>query len=175
MLDADTGEIIHETPGAFSRRVVHQGDRAVIDPDAALNIAADQIVGDLISEFAVTTRTVSVRVSKAFRIVSGRNEEGEWQDADEFTPDDTHMTVVLALPREAHRNTFEIAVVAEDSDYKITSRTITWNRSAPAGEMTLRFNPAAIAAQAGPGEYQLRFYANGKEAMHRDFEITEGK
>ena len=173
MVDPKTGKILHETPGAISRRVVREGDRAAIDPNAALNIAADQVVGELISQFAVTAKTVTVRVSKALRIVAGRNEKGEWQNEDEFTAADTHMTVVIALPREAHRNTFDVVIVAKDTDIPLASRTFTWNRNAPAGEMTLNFNPAAIAAAAGPGKYELHFYANGKDAMSRDFKIVD--
>jgi hypothetical protein len=175
MVDTETGQIIHETPGVIASRVIREGDQAVIDPNAALNIAADAVINELIAQFAVTVKTITVRVSKAFRIVAGRNEEGEWQDADEFTPDDTHMTVVIALPREAHRNTFDVALFAKDTDTALAARKLTWNRNAPAGEMTLSFNPSAIAAAAGPGEYELRFYANGEEAMTREFEITEAK
>ena len=171
MIDADSGQIIHETPGAIVSRVTHEGDRANINGDGALDIAAGRVVDELISQFAVTTKTVTVRVSKALRIVSGRNAKGQWQDQDEFTTADTRMTVVVALPPEAHRNTFDVTIFAKDTDLVLDAHALTWNRAAGSRGMTLTFNPAAIAAAAGPGKYELHFYANGQSVMDRDFEI----
>ena len=171
----DTGQVLHATLPAVSAQAICD-DGSLRRGRSCQDLAIDRAVWQLLAEFAVTEHEIRVDPNKALRIVSSRDEKGEWRDEDSFSTDDTELTVAIALPYEAHRNTFDVSVVRKGTDQPLAAQTLTWDRGAPFGDMTLTFSPAAIAAAGGgPGKYVLRFYANGEEVMSRGFKIEESE
>ena len=171
---ADTGEVLHATLPAVSAQAICD-EVELRRGRSCQDVAIDRAVWQLVGEFTVTEHEVKVDPRKALRIVSSRDSEGQWRDKDTFAADDTEMTVAIRLPPDAHRNSFDIVIVRKGADTALVAQTLIWDRAAPFGDMTLTFSPADIAADAGPGRYEVRFYANGEDVMSRDFKITKSR
>ena len=171
---ADTGQLLHATLPAVSAQAVCD-DVELRRGRSCQDVAIDRAVWQLVGEFTVTEHEIRVDPRKALRIVSSRDDRGQWRDQDSFSADDTEMTVAIALPYEAHRNTFDVSIVRKGTNLPLATQTLIWDRAAPFGDMTLTFRPAAIAAAGGPGRYEVRFHANGKDVMSRGFKITEAR
>ncbi len=173
MMSTKTGAPIHASSPAISQQWA-QGSPPEYNQAACLTSAMNNVVYDLLTEFAIVAKTIEVEVDKAFRITTGEVYDGQWTDKKAFTTADTEMTVVIALPYEADRNNFRLAVIRKGTKKDLFELPFTWSSGNPASGAPFLFNPQAIAAAGGgPGTYTLKFYAGETPVMERDFYISQ--
>ena len=176
------GAPIHAT-GPVYGRYRSEGQSGVTSEPECLRLATSQAVFGTNEHFAVVRKTVTVD-SDAFRVASAYY-DGEWSEADEFTPADTQAFVVLKLPPVCDRNRFRITIVREDRQEDLFVQKVRWlKKSQPAhpgsamqvdpGKIGIgfAFNPSEIAKKGGgPGTYVAKFYAGAKPALAVEFDI----
>jgi len=135
----------------------------------ALDRSAIRVMEHLVGRFAIVPVEVRVKPGEDFRITTGRPGHGG-REAKEFATADKQMAVIVHLPPEADRNEFRLAITPKDTPGRVlAARTFTWARTD--GVRVFDFDPSRLAAEAGPGEYRVRFLTRGKEVMHRDVRI----
>jgi len=177
LTSAETGQTLHATLPPVSAFAACESEPTPQADNSCVDLAVDQIVYRLVKEFAVTEVEIEVKPKEALRIVAGRDEAGRdeagrWRDQDDFTTDDTELTVLINLPPQAHRNTFELSVFKKGDKATLATQTLVWDRDAPPDGATLTFSLSEIAqAGNGPGDYEVKFFANGKDVMGHGFEI----
>jgi len=174
LLLAETGEIIHATPRTVQAGCVSEGSPPDHSLDECLDIVIDELVADLVSEFAVTTSTQTIDPNKAMVLSDGQMDDDEWQKQEVFSILDEEMLVVIKLPDAAHLNVFDILVRRKDHPETLAAETISWDAALAESGLVLVFSPAAIAAAGGgPGEYEVVFYARDKKVMDHEFDIVD--
>ena len=137
-------------------------------PRQTLGRAVEVAVDKLVERVAVTPITVKIDSKKAMRTASDRR-DGQWRYKDKFSPDDEKMYVVLALPPEAHLNSFEMEVRRKDGSGVLARREVTWSRDR--ATLGIEFSPREICAAGGDGSYSVTFYSRDKKIMKRTFSI----
>ena len=173
LLAAETGEIIHATTVPVRASSISEGAPPEWSLDQCLDIVMDQIISQLVAEFAVTSTKMTIDPGKALIVSNGDFDEGEWREQDEFTPDDQEMVVVVTLPDEAHLNAFDIIVRRKGSHEALVGEAITWDAALTHSGQVLTFDLADIAARGGGlGKYQVVFFAGDEVVMKQDFKIV---
>lgn len=173
MIATKTGAPIHASSPAISQQW-SQGSPPDYNQAACLTSAMNNVVYDLLTEFAIVAKTIEVEVDKAFRITTGEVYDGQWTDKASFTTADTELTVVIDLPCEADRNNFRLAVIRKGTKKDLFELPFTWSSGNPSGGAPFLFDPQAIAAAGGgPGTYTMKFYAGEMPVMERDFYISQ--
>jgi len=173
MLARETGTTIHATSPAVWQQWA-QGSPPDYDAAGCMTISMNEVVSQLVEEFAIIIKVIEVEPDKAFRITTGKVYDGKWQDKNTFTTADTVMTVVINLPQAADRNRFRLAVIRKGTKEDLSEYIFDWSSSNPVTGLPVQFSPAEIAAAGGgPGTYTLKFYAGVEPAMERDFYINK--
>ena len=175
MVSAETGQRVKATPVPLVAAVRWEGDRATTPTEGVLDMAIDRAVEQLVQEFAVTEVTLELKPDEALRIADGMGETGDWRDRDSFAITDTQMVVVVDLPPEAHRNSFELRILRHGQDEPVAIRPFTWDRDGAVDGTPFVFSPADLAAVGGAGSYDVAFYAANRKIMARGFKIIEPK
>lgn len=171
---AETGEILHVTYVPIGASIISEGSPPEWTLDQCLDIVIDQLVSQLVAEFAVTTGTVTVDPGKAMIISDGERKDDKWRKQDKFSPDDQEMLVVITLPNDAHLNVFDIIVRRKDHPETLAAETISWDMSLANSGLVLVFSPADLAARGGGlGKYEVVFYSGDEKVMKQDFKIVE--
>ena len=174
MIALPSGDEIHSTPNI--EVIVEDdpwpaGDSIEELVDRALTEAADRLV----EQFAIVSKQIEVNPREALRTADARTDHG-WRFTDDFSSTADEMFIVLTLPDEADRNTFEVVIRRDDDKSKrtLTGAAIVWDRRDE--ELVLTFSPKRIAeAGGGTGEYRAVFNSQGKEVFNRDFDIRAPK
>ncbi len=171
MVDARTGETIHTSQPAQSH-VWSEGSPPEYNMDACLAAAVNNVTDQLLDEFAIVDRILTVNKGDTLKITTGEYYDGEWQDQDTFTPSDETITVVVNLPPEADRSHFRLTIIRDETRTDLAAQEFVWSRDAPAGGMVFTFDLLEIAANGGgPGDYVLKFYAGEKPVIEKKFTI----
>ncbi len=137
----------------------------------ALDRSTVRVMDEVVARFAVVAVEIKLKPGEDFRVTSGRRGDTR-REVKEFATGEEEMAVWLRLPPEADRNEFEILLTTKDNRRRIlATEKFRWSRGD--GERTFRFSPKRLAAEAGPGEFRVRFIHRGKEIMHRDFRIRD--
>lgn len=140
-----------------------------VPPDVSLMAAVDQAVEQLVAEIAVVE--VSTKIGPGELKTARKRPNGDWDFTTSFRPGDERMYVWLKLKPEAARNEFRLAV-GKKGGQDLASQPVTWRREDSAAGIGLEFSPQRLAAFAGEGEYEARFYSGDQLVYQRSFRIA---
>lgn len=160
------GAVVHSTRA--TGQAAEEGANPKLDPNGCLVAACDDAVAQLVEAFAVVHK--EIEISKDALRVASRYYDGKWQEAKEFDASTPTLYVVIALPREADRNTFRLVIVPKGGETIIAEQEIRWDKAY--AERGYEFSPGDIAARGGPGEYTVKFYSGEVPVLTRDFRIV---
>jgi len=133
-----------------------------------LQRAVDQVANRLVARLAVVPVKITVNISKDLRTATGRT-DGKWDFSDTFHPNQD-LFIVLNLPQAAKRDTFRLTITPEDNpDHVIVERNVIWEPAR--AEQGVVLPAREIVDQAGPGDYAVDCYYDGKLVMSHDFQI----
>ena len=168
LIRVSDGTTIHATPTPAWARAWAQGSPPKKDAHACCAEAGDDVVRQLLVQFAPVRREIKVNPDEALRTASELYDD-EWTYTKSFKATDEKMYVVVALPPVCDRNRFRLTIVRKDQREDLASQDIVWSK-ANKGYGYL-FNPQQIAAKGGSGEYEVKFYSGPKPIMRRLFKI----
>ncbi len=166
MVRVADGRVLHRTLGSVESRI--QGRDCFDPPGELLDNATVEVVNTLVGHFAVVRKTISLSKKKAFRIAR-RTDNGELVSVDTFGPDEKELIVIVSLPDQADRNQFRVAVTRVGGEKELASESFIWSRLQ--SRRLIVFSPVKLAAVAGPGDYEAKFYSGSREVMKKKFRI----
>lgn len=169
-----SGSTIHATPSPVQATVSADSTSYSpprMDPNACLAAATRSVVSQLVEEFAVVRKTISVDPSKAFRTASDFY-DNKYSYTNRFGCNDEKMLVCVNLPASCDRNRFRITVVKENSREDLAEVKLTWQRQWSGGPGThFELSPKDIAAKGGSGTYLVKFYSGPEPVMTSKIQI----
>ncbi len=174
MLAVPGGDEIHVT-GDIEIMVESEAWPGGDSIEELIDRALDEATERLVEQFAIVSKQIEVNPRETLRTADARTDQG-WRFTDDFHSTAEEMFIVLTLPDEADRNTFEIVIRRDDDKSKriLTGALIVWDRRDK--ELVLTFSPKRIAqVGGGSGEYLAVFNSQGKEVFKRDFDIKPPK
>jgi len=134
-----------------------------------LTDAVDKAAGQLVGLIAIVPVKVKVNPAKDLRTATGRR-SGQWLYSDVFGLEDEAIHVVLHLPPAADRNPFRLTISPQgDTGEVLAAEDFQW--SSKDNVRGFAFSLTEIVAGAGPGPYQVNFYAGGKLVMRHSFAV----
>lgn len=161
------GQAIGATPSTLTARIVSRGDLPVM-PDECLDQAAQAVARRLVEAFAVVEKRIKVPKGKTLR--TARRRDGDELDfTNDFRPDEKELLVVLALPPQADRNRFLLAVTRKGRAEPLAEREFEW--SGEHARRAFAFSLAELFEAGGTGDYHAALYAGEKLVLKRGFEI----
>ncbi len=167
LIRVSDGTTIAATPAPARARVASEGEPPKQDPYACISDATDQVVFQLVEQFAPIRKVIKVNTSKALRTASDLY-DNKWSFTKQFNASDEKMYVVVELPLCCDRNRFRLVIVKKDQREELAGMAIVWGRKASVG---YSFSPKALAAKAGPGQFQVKFYSGPEPVIIQDFRI----
>ncbi|HAU37441.1 MAG TPA: hypothetical protein DCX07_06945 [Phycisphaerales bacterium] len=163
------GAAIHTTDRPAQAQAWAQGSPPSMDPFACLTSASENVVAQLVEEFAVVRKKIKVDPRKALR-TADELYDNKWTFAEKFAASDKEMFVVVELPASCDRNRFRIVIVRRDAREPLAQEDIIWTRKY--NSFGYKFNPSEIAGKGGgPGAYTVKFYSGPEPVFTRDFKI----
>jgi hypothetical protein len=156
------GEILHATAEPVTATVTSEGTPPPMSADACVNRAIDEVIDQLLVEFAVTNASVTVVMNDAM-YTAGERVEGQWVRKNVFTVDDS-INVVIVLPPQVDRNEFMLTLRRADSPEVISSHLLTWNRSDSDRGWSASLDSAQLAGH-GLGRYRLEISISGSTPL----------
>lgn len=168
LIRVSDGTTIFATPEPLWTRVWSEGSPPQKDCNACLYEAADSVVSQLVATFAPVRMQIKINPSKALRTATELY-DNKWNYKDKFSADDEKMFVVVALPASCDRNSFRLVIVRKNERVDLAAQDIKWDRQY--GAYGYLFSPKDIAAKAGPGDYEVKFYSGPEPIMRRTFKI----
>jgi hypothetical protein len=128
-----------------------------MDPQMCLVAACQEAVNQLVEDFAVVRKTISVDPAQAFRTASDFY-DNKYAFTDTFKCSDKKMLAVVSLPACCDRNRFRITVVKANERADLAEVDIVWKHEWKTQSFVL--NPSEIGQKGGgPGEYWVKFYS----------------
>ena len=112
--------------------------------------------------------TIKVKEAEHFRTASELY-DGKWTFSDSFKATDEKGFLVVTLPRICDRNIFRITIIRKGQRKDHYQQNVTWD--AQYGSYGYLFNPKAVAASGGPGQYEAKFYSGNTPVMRHTFSI----
>ena len=174
MLAQRTGGSIHAMISPAQSHVQDIGEPPNMSMDVCLATAVDEVVYQLLEQFAIIRKVIKVNPKETFFTSTGERFDGEWIRQDKFTTADETMAVIVNMPAEADRNTFRIAIIRRDTTTDLDEATFTWSRDNPAFGMAFEFSPRDFAAAGGgPGDYVAKLYVGERPVLEHRFRIEQ--
>lgn len=168
LIRVSDGTTIYSTAQPAWARISSQGSPPRKDIYACAEQATDHVVAQLLEHFAPVRKQIKINPSKALRTATELY-DNEWTFAKVFSAEDEKMYVVVALPPCCDRNAFRLTIVKKDRREDLAAQDIIWsNKHTGFGYL---FSPKQIAAKAGPGQYEVKFYSGPKPVLKREFTI----
>ena len=166
------GATVHATPVPARGSVSADGRSPKYSEIQCLTIATDQVVAQLLEQFAIVRKEIEIDPGKAFRTAKDFY-DNKWDYTNAFKADAEKMFVVLALPICCDRNIFRLVIVREGQRETLAETKFAWSRQFPEAGKGFEFSPKAVAAQGGgPGSYVVKFYAGPEPVMEHKFRIV---
>jgi len=169
LIRVSDGTTIHATPQPSWARIWAEGSPAQKDAHACVAEAADNVAFQLVETFAPVRKQIKVDPTKALRTATELY-DNKWTYSDNFKATDEKMFVVVSLPASCHRNRFRIVVVRKGQREELASQDIQWDKQYSG--FGYEFSPKQIAANDGPGQYEIKFYSGPEPVMRRMFRIN---
>ena len=168
LIRVSDGSTIYSTPGPAQANWWAEGSPPKLDAYGCLNNATNNVVSQLLEQFAIVRRQIKVNPAKDFRTASELY-DNKWTFTDVFGAADEEMYVVLKLPASCDRNRFRLAVVRKGERKDLVSQQIVWDKQY--GSYGYLFRPKEIAAGGGPGQYEVKFYSGQEPVLKHAFRI----
>jgi len=168
LIRVSDGTTLYATPQPIWARVWAEGSPPGKDGHACLAEAADKVALQLVGIFAPIRKQVKVNPSKALRTATELY-DNKWTYSDTFKATDEKMYVVVSLPPSCHRNQFRLVVVRKGHRKELASQDIQWDKQYKGFGYV--FSPKQIAAEDGPGLYEVKFYSGPEPVMRHTFRI----
>jgi hypothetical protein len=169
-----SGSTIHATPNPAQATISSDSTSygpPNMDPNACLTVATRNVVNQLVEEFAVVRKVISVSPAKAFRTASDFY-DNKYNYTNNFSSNDAKMLVCVNLPACCDRNRFRITVVKDGSREELANIELVWQRQWSAGPGThFELSPKEIAGKAGPGTYLVKFYSGPEPVLTQKIQI----
>jgi len=160
------GQVLAATPAPLTAQVYT--DRSDADRKQLVAEAEQKLIAQLLEEFAVVPQEVRIETHKALRVARGPSED-PWKNTGKLPADATDALLVLALPPAAAGNTFRLTVTRKGDEPPLLSKDVVYPRGVDAHAVP--FDPAALAARAGPGKYEAVLSYGDQRIAKRGFEI----
>jgi len=141
-----------------------------MDVYACATSATEQVVAQLLEEFAPVRKVIKVDPSKALRTASDFF-DNKWTYTDNFKADDEKLFIVVNLPVCCDRNRFRLTIVRKDQREDLLSQDIVWTRQHSASGYRYLLSPKEVAAKGGLGQYEVKFYSGPEPVLRRTFTI----
>lgn len=170
LLSAADGSEVFRLPSTARATVISEGDPPDLTPAGCLDEAARACAWRVVDQIAVVSREIEIKPKEALRIAKARTGP-TWQFDDDFRIDDEEMFVVVALPAICDRNVFRLEITRKGQDAVLAEQELTW--SSKLAPMGVRFSPRKLAADAGPGTFEVHFRRGSKTIMSRKFHIED--
>ncbi len=162
------GEAICAAPAAY--QAPSEGSPPGMDANACVNLAADNVVWQLVTAFAPTRQVIKINPSEALIVADGQKYDDKWPKAKKLSASADNAFVVLTLPVSCDRNRFGLTIVRKDDKADLVSQNLVWDRNQ--GEFVMSFSPKEIAAKGGgPGDYEVKFYSGPEPVIRMTFKI----
>ena len=153
------------------------GESPKYSRQACLARARQDVVQQLLEQFAVVKTVVKVKPDETFFTVTGQPYAGKWPKEKKFSlASGQKIILVVKLPPKCDRNTFRITVSRKKAHTDLLSFELPWKREMsanPAGKQIV-IDPADLAAKGdGPGDYVIRLFSDGhpKPAIEHKIKI----
>ncbi len=173
LIRVSDGTTIHATPIPASWKQSSEGEYPRYDEHQCLTIAANNVLSQLVEEFAVVRKVVKVNPGKALRTATELYDE-KWTHCDKFDVDATRMIVVVNLPPACGRNKFRLVIVRDGGREVLAAKEFIWSRSNPLRGIGFDFSPRSIASRGGgAGRYVVKFYNGPTPVMDHKFRIVQ--
>jgi hypothetical protein len=156
------GEILHATTKPISATIVSEGTPPPMSADACVNRAIDEVIDQLLVEFAVTNATVTVTMDDAM-FTAGPKAQGQWPRQTIFTAEDS-INVVIVLPPQVDRNEFMLTLRRADNPEVISSHLLTWSRDDSDRGWSASLDSAQLVDH-GLGKYRLELSVSGSTPL----------
>ena len=166
------GQVMHVAPAMLATTVSEDSYASRGVAVTLLDEAAEHVIERMVDEFAVVRKRIGINPDHALRTARGEGER-DWLYEDDFTDTDTKALVIVRLPRQADRNPLRITVRREGRDAILAEESFTWRSGQ--GAWVMEFSPAALVDAGGIGEYKVRLYSQGEEALKRQFKIRRSR
>jgi hypothetical protein len=170
LIRVSDGSPIHATPAA-SRNCRCEGEAPALSEQACLEGACNAVIAQLLEEFAVVPKQITVDPKQAFTTASDFY-DAKFTYSDSFRAGDPQMLVVLALPTAADRNNFRVTIVREGARQDLFEQDLIW--SGKNSSIRIPVKPADLAAKGGgPGWYVAKLYSGPQPVLTQRFQIRQ--
>ena len=171
LLSQRTGKTIHAVISPAQSHIHHEGHPPKMSMDACMAVALDNVIYQLVEQFAVIQKTIKVKPKDTFFSSTGERYHAEWTRQDDFATTDEKMAMVVAMPAEVDRNPFSIVIVRKDTKVDLAETSFVWSRDNPAYGVAFEFCPRELAAAGGAGDYLARLYVDDTPVLEHKFRI----
>lgn len=134
-----------------------------------LRMAEENQVERIVKALAVTKTQIKLKGDVLKTATSLYDQKWDYQRR--FLPTDERFYVVVALPPEADRNTFTIAIVPKGRRENVAEHAFVWSKKYHAFGYEFKVKP--IVDKTGLGEYQAKLYSGPAPIATYDFTIAE--
>ena len=173
MIRVSDGTQIHATSMATGK-AEEVGERVRRDQHECLRVATEDAVNQLVEQFAVVNKEVSIGKDAIRLARSGAG--GQRNFTDKFSVNDRRATLVVTLPDSCDRNAFSWVICRDKGDIELDGDSFVWSRSAGRGGMTWEIVPAQIAQDGGgAGSYVAQLLSGQSVVATRKFKLEKPK
>jgi len=171
LLSQQTGKTIHAMLGPAESHIHKEGAPPNMSMDVCMAVALDNVIYQLVEQFAIIQKTIKVKPKDTFFSSTGECYDAEWTRQDNFTTADEKMVMVVAMPAEADRNPFRIAIIRKDTKTDLAETSLVWSRGNPFFGVAFEFCPRELATAGGAGDYVAKLYVGPTPVLEHNFRI----
>ena len=154
-------QVIHSSP--LHGYVKSAGETPKFSREACMSIARAQVIQQLLDQFAVIRKLISVKPSETFFTATDQPYAGKWPKSKKFSAAaGQKIILVLMLPPQCDRNRFRITVSRKEGRTDLATFDVRWTKAMSAIPNGKQFilDPADLAAKGGgPGNYIIRLFS----------------
>ncbi|MCP4375252.1 MAG: hypothetical protein GY794_03605 [bacterium] len=158
-------QVIHSCPVVGYAK--SEGVAPSLSRDGCLSSARNQVVQQLLENFAVVRKMIKVKPSETFFTATGQPYAGKWPKSKKFSASSgQNIIIVLKLPPQCDRNRFRITVSRKEGRSDLFSHEVRWTKAlSMQGGLQLKLSPSDLASKGGGrGEYIIRLFSGQAEA-----------
>jgi len=175
LLSQRTGKTIHAVTSPAQSHVHDEGNPPKMSMDVCTAVALDNVIYQLVEQFAVIQKTIKVKPKETFFSGTGERYHAEWIRQNDFATTDEKMAMVVAMPAEVDRNPFSIVIIRKDTRADLAETSFVWSRDNPAYGVAFEFCPRELAAAGGAGDYLARLYVGETAVLEHKFRVRPPK
>ena len=173
LIRVSDGTQIHATSMATGK-AEEVGELVRRDQHECLRVATEDAVNQLVEQFAVVNKEVSIGKDAIRLARSGAG--GQRNFTDKFSVNDRSALLVVTLPNSCDRNAFQWVICRDKGDNELDGDSFLWTRDAGRGGMTWDIVPAQIAQDGGgAGNYTAQLLSGTSVVATRKFKLEKAK